>query len=98
MNAQKNYVYMLTDQTHSNLTVGVDPHLVKRFKNRLTSKKVNSKSKSTNVKLVYYEVFNEISSAMIRERAIQEWEFRQKIRLINTINPDWEDLASEIMK
>lgn len=33
---------------------------------------------------------------MTLEQAIREWEFRQKINLVNNINPDREDLTPEI--
>lgn len=97
MSINKGYVYMMTDQTHSNLRTGFTDNLVKQFRNRVNPKKFKPRQESPKVKLVYYEVFDEISSAMTRERAIQEWEIRQKINLVNNINPEWEDLTPEIM-
>ncbi len=97
MNLNKGYVYILTDRTHSRLMTGFTNDLGKQFRHRMNRRKFRPQKESPNVKLVYYEVFDEVSSAITREQALQEWEIRQKINLVNNINPDWEDLTPEIV-
>jgi putative endonuclease len=46
--------------------------------------------------LVYYEVAEEIESAILREKQIKRWSRKVKVALINTMNPDWHDLYQEI--
>ncbi len=46
--------------------------------------------------LVYYESFDDIRLAIHREKQLKKWHRRWKIRLIETINPDWRDLSQDI--
>ena len=45
------------------------------------------------VKLVYYEVFKTIESAIKREKQIKRWRREWKTKLIEKVNPEWEDLG-----
>jgi putative endonuclease len=47
-------------------------------------------------KLVYYEVFEDIYSAIAREKQIKGGSRKKKIDLINTKNPEWKDLSDEL--
>jgi len=42
--------------------------------------------------LVYFEDFNSIIKARAREKQIKAGSRARKIKLIESINPDWEDL------
>ena len=44
-------------------------------------------------KLVYYEVFSDVRMAIHREKQIKAGSRQKKIDLINSINPEWNDLA-----
>jgi len=44
-------------------------------------------------KLVYFEVFSLIEEAIAREKQIKAGSRRKKINLIESINPNWEDLS-----
>jgi putative endonuclease len=45
-------------------------------------------------KLVYFEVFGEVTDAIDREKQIKHWARAKKIRLIESVNPKWLDLAA----
>jgi putative endonuclease len=45
--------------------------------------------------VVYFEVFNDIESAIKREKQIKGWLRKKKIELIESMNPDWNDLSEE---
>lgn len=47
-------------------------------------------------KLVYYEVFDDIKSAITRERQIKSGSRQKKIDLIRRMNRKWLDLASQL--
>jgi putative endonuclease len=50
-------------------------------------------TKKYNVtKLVYYEMFNNPSDAIKREKQIKTGSRKKKIELINKFNPEWKDL------
>jgi len=44
-------------------------------------------------RLVYYEVFKYVNSAIAREKQIKAWTRAKRLALIKSINPTWQDLA-----
>jgi hypothetical protein len=46
-------------------------------------------------RLVYCEMFGYPSDAIAREKQIKNWVRSKKIKLIESVNPHWHDLASE---
>ena len=47
-------------------------------------------------RLVYFELYGDMYNAISREKQIKPGSRKAKIRLIETINPDWRDLYPEI--
>ena len=47
-------------------------------------------------KLLYYEVFGDIESAILREKQIKGGSRQKKIELINGLNKRWQDLYEEL--
>ena len=47
-------------------------------------------------KLVYYEVFDNIKNAILREKQINGGSRQKKIELINSMNSRWQDLYDEV--
>ena len=99
MGSGKNgYVYIMTSKNNTVLYTGVTSDLVKRVyehKNKLAdgfTKKYNA------VKLVYYEVFDDTSEAIRREKQIKGGSRDNKVRLIESMNPRWDDLYDDICK
>ena len=46
-------------------------------------------------RLVYYEVFQYVNSAIARETEIKKWRRAKKVALIEAVNATWEDLAAD---
>jgi len=46
-------------------------------------------------RLVYYEEFGDINQAIAREKEIKNLTRKQKIKLLEAINPQWRDLSQE---
>ena len=44
-------------------------------------------------KLVYFEETSDITVAILREKQIKGWKRKKKVALIESINPDWQDLS-----
>ena len=44
-------------------------------------------------KLVYYEITGTATEAITREKEIKKWRREKKIKLIETINKEWNDLS-----
>ena len=90
------YVYILTNSADKVLYVGVTSNLVKRIYEH-KSKFVEGFSQKYNLtKLVYYEVVNDMYSAITREKQIKGWVRSKKNELIQSMNPRWADLFYKI--
>ena len=59
---------------------------------------VESFTKKYNVhKLVYYEYTEDVISAIEREKRLKTWQRQWKLRLIEEMNPEWNDLYDELV-
>jgi len=87
------YVYIMTNKANMVLYTGVTNDLKRRVYEH-KQKLVDGFTKKYNVvKLVYYEVFKTIESAIKREKQIKRWRREWKTKLIEKVNPEWEDLG-----
>jgi len=91
-------VYILASARNGTLYVGVTSDLVKRvFEHR--NDFVEGFTKKYKVhRLVYYEVFGDLTAAITREKQIKKWKRVWKIELIEAGNPYWNDLYPEITR
>ena len=91
------FVYIITNKQHSVLYTGVTNNLIKRVHGH-KNKVVKGFSEIYNVnKLVYYEVFESIETAITREKQIKAGRRKRKLELINKFNKEWNDLYDEIL-
>jgi len=90
-------VYILASKRNGTLYIGVTSELTKRVwehKNDL----VEGFTKRYGVhRLVWYELHESMESAIKREKSIKEWKRVWKLELIESANPDWEDLYHMII-
>ncbi len=94
---KRGYVYILTNIRNTVLYTGVTSNLVKRIYEH-KNKMIDGFTKKYNLqKLVYYEVFDDISNAIIREKQIKGWLRSKKISLIDNFNSEWVDLYPTIL-
>ena len=90
------YVYIMTNNRNTVLYVGVTNDLVKRVYVH-KEKLVEGFTKKYNItKLVYYEVFEDIENAILREKQVKAGSRQKKIGLIDQKNRHWRDLYSEL--
>jgi len=94
---KKGYVYILTNSKNTVLYVGVTSDLVKRIYEHKNSFVEGFTKKYNLKKLIYFEVFGDIVSAITREKQIKGWLRIKKIALIEKVNPSWNDLYKEIV-
>jgi len=86
------YVYLMTNSRNTVIYTGVTNDLRKRIYEH-KAKSVDGFTKKYRItKLVYYEIFNDIYSALSREKQIKAGSRQKKIELINNMNPKWQDL------
>ncbi len=92
------YVYILSNKPNGTLYVGVTNNLVRRaYEHREKSFEGFSKKYDLCL-LVYYEQHATLPLAIQREKNIKHWVRRWKTDLIESTNPDWEDLWEEILR
>jgi len=91
-------VYILTNKNHTTLYTGVTSDLTSRLMEHIDKKYPGSFSARYNlVKLVYYELFHSIEEAITREKQIKAGSRAKKLKLINSLNPEWKDLGEEVL-
>jgi putative endonuclease len=90
-------VYIITNRRHTTLYTGITNNLKRRvYENK--SKATEGFSKKYDLfKLVYYEVVEDVRSAITREKQLKAGPRRRKIGLIDAMNPDWKDLYNDIV-
>jgi putative endonuclease len=90
------YVYMMTNARNTVLYTGVTNDLIRRVWEH-KQKLVEGFTKKYNiVKLVYYEVSEDIENAILREKQIKAGSRPNKMQLINSMNREWRDLYQEL--
>jgi putative endonuclease len=86
------YVYIMASKRNGMLYIGVTSDLIKRVyehKNDLTAGFTN---KYHIHNLVYFEITEDVHSALTREKQLKKWNRAWKIALIEKNNPGWIDL------
>jgi len=90
------YIYIMTNKRDIVIYTGVTNDLKRRVYEH-KEKLVDGFTKKYNItKLVYYEVFEDIENAILREKQIKGGSRQKKIELINSINKEWRDLYEEL--
>ena len=92
------FVYIMANQKNGTLYIGVTGDLLKRvYEHKHNMVKGFTKQYSLH-RLVYYEATESIHSAIEREKQLKKWNRQWKIRLIEKMNPRWQDLYNELTK
>jgi putative endonuclease len=96
MGARSFCVYILASRIGGTLYIGVTNDLIRRVaEHRL--KAVGSFTKKYDVvRLVYFEQFDDAENAIKREKRLKKYDRAWKIRLIEELNPNWDDLYPSI--
>jgi putative endonuclease len=84
------YVYIMANRSRV-LYTGVTNDLARRIDEHKQGLIPGFTSTYRIHRLVYFEEFTDIRDAIAREKAIKGWVRARKIRLIEQLNPTWED-------
>jgi putative endonuclease len=91
------FIYILTNKNNTTLYVGVTSNLVNRIKQHKEKYYPKSFTARYSIKkLVYYETFQMIGDAISREKQLKAGNRATKIKCIESLNPDWNDLYHEV--
>lgn len=90
------YVYILASRPNGTLYIGVSNNLLRRLDEHSRGS-AHAFTKRYGVRtLVYYQEFQWIDDAIAREKQLKGWNRAWKIRLIETTNPAWNDIAGSV--
>ena len=92
MQENQYFVYIMTNVKNSVLYTGITNGLQRRVIEHRSGKGSGFTKKYKVHKLVYYEVGTNITIAISREKQIKGGSRQDKVELINSINPQWDDL------
>ena len=87
----------MTNSTNSTLYIGVTNSLKRRIEEHKEGVGSVFTAKYRCSKLVYYEQFPDIEQAIAREKTLKKYNRQWKNNLIESINPEWEDLGKVIV-
>ena len=92
------YVYILTNNHNTVLYTGVTNDLKRRMYEHKNHLDKGSFTAQYNIeKLVYYEISTDPYSSIEREKQIKGWNRKRKNKLIESKNPNWDDLYKAIL-
>ena len=90
------YVYLLASDRNGTLYLGVTNDIVRRVYEH-KSKAVAGFTKRYAVdKLVWFELYDDPTNAITREKELKKWRRAWKIRLIEELNPHWIDRYPQV--
>lgn len=91
------YVYILSSGKNGTLYIGVTSDLKRRIWEHKHDLAKGFTQEYGVHDLVYYEQYEDIEQAILREKQMKTWKRFWKIKLINSFNPTWKDLYYSIL-
>lgn len=91
------WVYIMTDAPFGTLYIGVTSDIAARVWQHRHGKGSAFCRRYGLTRLVYCEQYERIEEAIAREKAMKAWQRRWKTKLIERMNPTWEDLYKYVI-
>ncbi|MBI5299923.1 MAG: GIY-YIG nuclease family protein [Deltaproteobacteria bacterium] len=93
---RKYFVYIMASQRNGTLYIGVTSDIVRRVYEHKNNLIKGFTEKYKVHRLVYVEETDDVSVAITREKQLKKWKRSWKLRLIESMNPEWRDLHNEL--
>ena len=90
-------IYILASKRNGTLYIGVTSDLVKRVWEHKNDLVEGFTKKYAVHRLMYYEMLENMESAIQREKQLKKWNRDWKIDLIEKGNPEWHDLYDSLI-
>jgi len=97
MASKQYYVYILASKRDGMLYVGVTANLIKRVYEHKNDLVEGFTNKYHIHSLVYFEVAEDVTSAITREKQLKKWNRAWKVALIEKNNAEWRDLYCDLL-
>ena len=91
-------VYIMVNKKNGTLYIGVTSDLIKRVHEHKSNLLSGFTQKYNCKNLVYYEPFETMEFAILREKQLKSGSRRKKISLIESLNPRWYDLYDDFFE
>ncbi len=91
------FVYILASRRNGTIYIGMTDNLARPVWEHQTGAIAGFTKKYGVKTLVWYELHESRESAFQRERQLKKWNRAWKLKLIDDRNPDWRDLAHELV-
>ena len=95
--AKQPAVYILASKRNGTLYIGVTGDLIKRTREHKNNVVEGFTKRYGIHRLVWYELRDNMESAIEREKRLKEWKRVWKLELIEKANPNWQDLYWSII-
>jgi putative endonuclease len=86
------YVYILASRKHGTLYIGVTNNLIRRVYEHRSDVVRGFSTRYQVHLLVWFESYDDVTTAITREKELKKWRRDWKINLIESSNPEWADL------
>jgi putative endonuclease len=90
-------VYVMSNPSMT-LYIGVTNDLLRRAEEHKSGEIAGFTQLYHCNRLVYYELFEDIRTAIAREKELKGWKRSRKIALVKTMNLEWRDLTEELYR
>jgi putative endonuclease len=90
------YVYIMTNKHHTVLYTGMTNDLQRRAYEHRTGQGGGFTSRYNVKELVWYEICQDVNAAIAREKQIKGGSRKDKIALVDQMNPEWRDLYDDL--
>lgn len=92
----RGYIYVMASRRNGTLYIGVTSDLAKRVWEHRNGQVAGFTRKYGCKLLVWYEAYDDLQEARVRELQMKKWKRLWKISTIEKMNPDWLDLYSTL--
>jgi len=89
-------VYMMASERNGTLYIGVTSDLIARVWQHKNNVADGFTKKYAVHQLIWYEAHQSMESAILREKSLKKWNRIWKLRLIEQMNPEWQDLYDQL--
>jgi len=96
MGDKQYYVYIMTNLHNTTLYTGITNDLERRVHEHKSGNGGKFSQRYHLKKLVYFEVYQDVRAAINREKQLKGGSRLKKLELIESMNPNWKDLALDI--
>lgn len=97
MSTKQPAIYIMANRRNGVIYTGVTSDLIKRVYEHKYADVPGFTQKYACKNLVYYELIEDMTSAIAREKQLKAGSRKKKLALIEKINPYWDDLYGRLL-